>query len=124
MLGYLCDAERGLAQKECGLHKKQLVDVVHHRTTARHLTDDTREVGGGDTQFGGVKTDVVVLDEMLGQQTEEAEEDFLDALGEAVLADTVLLDVGKVSEEEVLEHPQAVVGQRESHLLIVNHHLH
>ena len=66
----------------------------------------------------------MVLNEMLGQQTEEAEEDFLDALGESVFADAVLLDGGEVGEEEVVEHAQAVVGQREPHLLIVNHHLH
>ena len=66
----------------------------------------------------------MMLFEMLVQQAEESEEDFFDALGEAVLADAVLLDGGEVGEEEVIEHAQAVVGQREPHLLIVNHHLH
>ena len=61
---------------------------------------------------------------MLGQQTEETKENFLDALGETVLSDAVLLDGGEVGEEKVEEHAQAVVGKRESHLLIVNHHLH
>jgi hypothetical protein len=44
----------------------------------------------------------VVLFEMLGQQAEESEEDFLDALGETVLADAVLLDAGEVGKEEVI----------------------
>ena len=88
------------------------------------MADNAREISGGDTEFGGVEADIVVLSEMLGQQAEESEEDFLDALGEAVFADAVLLDGGEVGEEEVIEHAQAVVGQREPHLLIVNHHLH
>ena len=61
---------------------------------------------------------------MLGQQPEESEKDFFDALGKTVLADAVLLDGGEVGEEEVIEHPQTVVGQGKPHLLIVNHHLH
>ena len=66
----------------------------------------------------------MVLFKMLRQQAEEAEEDFLDALGEAVLTDAVLLDGGEVGEEEVVEHAQAIVGKRKTHLLVVNHHLH
>ena len=88
------------------------------------MADNAREVGGGDAEFGGVEADVVVLFEVLWQQAEEAKEDFFDALGETVLTDAVLLDGGEVGEEEVIEHAQAVVSQRESHLLIVNHHLH
>ena len=65
-----------------------------------------------------------MLLEMLGQQTEESEEDFFDALWETMLADAVLLDGGEVSEEEVIEHAQAIVRKRKTHLLIVNHHLH
>ena len=65
-----------------------------------------------------------MLGKVLGQQAEEAEEDFFDALLESVLADAVLLDGRKVGEEEIVEYAQAVVGQGESHLLIVYHHLH
>ena len=54
----------------------------------------------------------VMLCEVLRQQAEESEEDFLDALGETVFADAVLLDAGEVCEEEIVEHAQAVVGQR------------
>ena len=39
---------------------------------------------------------------MLGQQTEETEEDFFDALGETVLADAVLLNGGEIGKEEVI----------------------
>ena len=66
----------------------------------------------------------MVLDKVLGQQTKETEKDFFDALGEAVFADAVLLYAGEVGKEEVIEHAQAVVGKRKTHLLIVNHHLH
>ncbi|MBQ7472046.1 MAG: hypothetical protein IJS97_06430 [Prevotella sp.] len=65
------------------------------------MADDAREVGGGDAEFGGVEADVVMLFEMLGQQAEETEEDFFDALRKAVLADAMLLDGGEVGEEEV-----------------------
>ena len=88
------------------------------------MADDAREVGGGDAEFGGVETNVVMLSKVLWQQAEETEENFFDALGETVLADAVLLDGGEVGEEEIVEHAQAVVGQWKSHLLIVNHHLH
>ena len=124
LVGDLGDAHRGLTQQEGGLHEKHLVDVVNDGATTRHLTDNTREVGGGDAEFGGIEADVVMLGEMFRQQAEESEEDFLDALGEAVLADAVLLDGGEVGEEEAIEHAQAVVGKRKTHLLVVNHHLH
>ena len=42
----------------------------------------------------------MVLFEMLGQQAEETKEDFFDALGEAVLADAVLLDGREVGDFE------------------------
>ena len=120
----LGDAQRGLAQKECGFHQQHLVDVVDDGATARHLTDNAREICGGDTQLGSIEAYVMMLNKVAGQQVKESEEDFLDTLGKAVLSDTVLLDGGEVGEEKVIEHAQAVVGQRESHLLIVNHHLH
>ena len=122
--GNLGDAQRGLAQEEGCLHKQQLVDVIDDGTAAGHLTHNAREVGGGDAEAVGIEAYVVVLSKVPGQQTEETEEDFLDAPGETVLADAVLLHGGEVGEEEVVEHAQAVVCQREPHLLIVNHHLH
>ena len=124
LIGDLGDAHRGLTQQERGFHQEHLVDVVDDGTAARHLADDAREVGGGDAEMGGVESDVVMFHEMLGQQTEESEEDFFDALGESVLADAVLLDGGEVGEEEIVEHPQALGSVRQSRLLILNHHVH
>lgn len=49
----LGNAERGLAQKERGLHQQQLVDVVHNGAAARHLADNARKIGGGNAEFGG-----------------------------------------------------------------------
>ena len=66
-VGNLGDAERGLAQEEYGLHEQQLVDVVDDGAATRYLTNDAREVGGGDAEFGCIETNVVMLDEVLGQ---------------------------------------------------------
>ena len=94
LVGNLSDTQRGLAQEEGGLHQQHLVDIVDDGATARHLADDAREVGGSDAEFGGVEADVVILSEVLGQQSQKSEEDFFYALGEAVLSDAVLLDGG------------------------------
>ena len=46
-VGNLGDAQFGGLQKESGLHDKHLVDIVDHGA-ARDLTNDTREIDGGD----------------------------------------------------------------------------
>ena len=48
LVGDLGDAQRGLVQEEGGFHQQQLVDVINDGAAARHLTDDAREIGGGD----------------------------------------------------------------------------
>ena len=68
-------------QQERSFHEEHLVDVVDDGATG-DLTDDTREVDGADVECRGVEGDVVVLGEMVGQQTNEADEDFLEALNE------------------------------------------
>lgn len=73
------------------------------------MSDDAREVGGGDAELGGVEADVVMLNEVLGQQTEETEEYLLYALGEAVFTDTVLLNGREVEQEETVEHLETFV---------------
>ena len=52
-VGDLGNAERGLAQKERGLHQQQLVDVVHNGAAARHLADNARKVCSGNAAFVG-----------------------------------------------------------------------
>ena len=75
----------GIAQQPRGLHEQHLVDVVHHRA-ARDLAHDAREVDGRDAELGGVEGDVVVLNVMLRQQAQEADEELLGALGGVALA--------------------------------------
>ena len=66
LVGDLGDAQRSLAQQECGLHEKHLIDVIYDGAATGHLADNTREVGGSDAEFGSVEADVVVLGEVLG----------------------------------------------------------
>ena len=104
-VGNLRDAQRGGLQQEGGLHQQHLVDVVDDGA-ARDLTDDAGEIDGGDVQLGGVERDVVVLQKVAGQQTDEADEDFLDTLGRLAVYDGALLGVLQVEQENGIEHTQ------------------
>jgi len=104
-VGNLGDAHRGGLQQEGGLHQEHLIDVVDDGA-AGDLTDDAGEIDGGDVELGGVERDVVVLHKVAGQQTDEADEDFLDALGRLAVHDGVLLGVLQVEQEDGIEHAQ------------------
>ena len=104
-VGYLADAQLRGAQQERGFHEEHLVDVVDNGAP-RDLADDAREVDGADMKRGGVERDVVVLGEMVGQQTDEADEDLLDALGNLAVDDSVLLRVLQVEQEDSIEQAQ------------------
>jgi len=54
----------------------------------------------------GIEGDVVMFREMAGQQTDEADEDFLDALGRLSMHDGALLGVLQVEQEDRIEHAQ------------------
>ena len=54
----------------------------------------------------GIERDVVVLHKVAGQQADEADEDFLDALGRLAVPDGALLSVLQVEQEDGVEHPQ------------------
>ena len=104
-VGYLGDAHWGGLQQEGGLHQEHLIDVVNDGAVG-DLTDDAGEIDGGDVQLGGVERDVVVLHKMAGQQADEADEEFLDALGRLAVHDGALLGVLQVEQEDGVEHPQ------------------
>ena len=104
-VGNLADAQLRGAQQERGFHKDHLVDVVDDGAS-RDLTDDAREVDRADMKRGGVKLDVVVFGEMFGQQTDEADEDFLDTLGNLTVDDSVLLRILQVEQEDGIEQAQ------------------
>ena len=105
VVGYLGDAHRGGLQQERGLHQQHLVDIIYNGA-ARDLTDDAGEIDGGDVELGGVEWDVVVLHKVAGQQADEADKDFLDALGRLAVHDGALLGVLQVEQEDGVEHPQ------------------
>ena len=104
-VGYLGDAHRGGLQQERGLHQEHLIDVVDDGA-ARDLTDYAGEIDRGDVEFGGVERNVVVLGEVAGQQTDEADEDFLHALGRLAVPDGALLGVLQIEQEDGIEHTQ------------------
>ena len=54
----------------------------------------------------GIEWDVVVLGKVAGQQTDEADEDFLNALGCLAVYDGTLLGVLQVEQEDGIEHAQ------------------
>ena len=104
-VGYLGDAQpRGLQQKR-GLHQQHLVDIVDNGATS-DLTDHAGEIDGRDMELVGIERDVMVLNKVAGQQTDEADEDFLHALGRLAMYDGTLLGVLKVDQEDGIEHPQ------------------
>ena len=105
LCGYLGDAERRGAQQVGGLHQQVLVDVVDDGT-ARDLTDDAREIDRRDVEGGGIEGDVVMFGKVLRQQADEADEDVLDALWYAPLADGLGLRTLHVEQEDGIEHLQ------------------
>ena len=104
-VGDLGDGERGGAQQERGFHQQHLVDVVDDGA-ASDLTDNAGEIDGGDVELVGIERDVVVLGEMVRQQTDEADEDFLDALGCLAVYDGTILGILQVKQEDGIEHAQ------------------
>ena len=100
-----------------------MVDIVHDGA-ARHLAHDAREVGGGDAEFGGIEGDVVMLDEVLGQQAHEADEEFGGALAVVAGADGALLYVGEVEQEERVERALGFGAEAVGTELVVLHLVH
>lgn len=62
-VGNMGDGKGGCLQQPGGFHQQHLVDVVGDGAPT-HLTDDAREIGGGDAELGGIEGDVAMLDEM------------------------------------------------------------
>ena len=54
----------------------------------------------------GIERDIVMFYKVVGQQTDEADEDFLDALGCLTVYDGTLLGVLQVEQEDGIEHAQ------------------
>ena len=55
---------------------------------------------------GCVERDVVMLGEMVGQQTDKADEDFLDTLGCLAMYNSTILSILQVEQEYGIEHTQ------------------
>ena len=104
-VGYLGDAQSGgLQQKRC-FHEKHLIDVIDNGA-ARDLTNYAGEIDGRDVELVRIEGDVVVLGKVAGQQTDEAYEDFLHALGRLAVYDGTILGVLQVEQEDGIEHAQ------------------
>ena len=105
LVGYLGDAQLGGLQQEGGLHQQHLIDIIDNGA-ASDLTDHTGEIDGRDMELIGIERNVVVLHKVAGQQTDEADEDFLHALGRLAVYDGTLLGVLQVEQEYGIEHAQ------------------
>ena len=103
VVGNLGDAQFGGSQQEGSLHEQHLVDVVDDGA-ACDLSDNAGEIDGRDVEHGGVEGDVVVLGKVAWQYTDEADEDFLDALGRLAVYDGTSLGVLQVEQEDGVEH--------------------
>jgi len=82
-----------------------MVDIVNDRASG-DLADNPGQVNGADTEPGGVERDVVVLNKVVRQQADEADEDFLHALGRLAVYNGTLLRVLQVKQEDGIEHAQ------------------
>ena len=98
VVGYLGNAQFGGLQQERRFHEKHLVDIVDNGAPS-DLTDYTGEIDRGNMQFGSVEWDVVVFRKVAGQQTDEADEDFLNTLWRLTVSNSLLLGVLQVKQE-------------------------
>lgn len=68
-------------------------------------------MGGGDAEFRSVEMDVVMHDEVLGQQAHKTDEEFGSALAVVMAADGSLLYVGQVEQKQRVERAQGFVAE-------------
>ena len=105
VVSYLGDTQLGSLQQEGGLHEKHLIDIVDN-CAASDLTDYAGEIDGRNMKQVGVERDVVVFYKVAGQQTDKANEDFLNTLGRLTVYDGTILGILQVKQEYGVEHPQ------------------
>ena len=98
VLGYLGDTQLGGLQQKSGFHQQHLIDIVDN-CAASDLTDDSGEIDCRDMELVGIERDVVVFYKVAGQQTNEADEDFLDAWRRLAVYDGTLLGILQVEQE-------------------------
>ena len=104
-VGYLGDVQFGVLQEKRCFHEEHLVDVVDDGAPC-DLTNHAGEIDGGDVELVGIEGDVVMSNIMTGQQTNEADEDFLHTLGRLAVYDGTVLRILQVEQEYGIEHAQ------------------
>ena len=75
-----------------------MVDIINDRATG-DLADNPGQINGTDAEPGGVERNIVVLDIVVRQQSNEVDEDFLHALWRLAVNDGTLLRVLQVKQE-------------------------
>ena len=105
VVGYLGDTQLGGLQQERCFHEEHLVDIVDNGAP-RDLANYAGEIDGRYMEPVGIKGYVVVFCKVTGQQTDEADEDFLNTLGCLAMYDGTVLSVLQVEQEDGIEHAQ------------------
>ena len=83
-----------------------MVNIINNGATC-DLTDHAGEIDGRNMELVGIERDVSVLYKVARQQTDEADEDFLHALGRLAVYDGTLLGVLQVEQEYPKGHNSA-----------------
>ena len=113
VVGQLGDGAVSGFQSQRGLGSKRLVEEINHGATA-HLTDNAREVGGGDAEQLGIELKVAVADKVIGNKTQECGKDLFCTGCEAVAVDGKILCLQQFDAEQGTEREDGLllIGRR------------
>ena len=102
-VSYLVDAEPGGAQEEGCLHEEHLIDIVDDGAPG-DLAHYAGKIDIGYVELRCIEAYRVFFGKVLRQESHEAYEDFLYALGHVTLLYCVVLHILYLKQEDSIEH--------------------